>query len=608
MLSPAGSHRRPRPALIALVAAAGLLAGLLGAASPASAGGEDVYFQVTSGADAGPGSWRAAIAAANAIPDPVSEVVVTFDDGIHVELTGADVVYERPESLVVRGRDATLDGNDQVAALLADDAERVDIEELTFVDGRNDTGDGGAVRLGEGGDLYVYDSAFTGNAAQDGGAIAVGPDGTADLLRTTLRGNEAVGVDDAPGHGGGIFAVDSYVELDRSTATGNGAEGAGGAIDTIDGQTFVDASTLAGNSAGSEGGAIASYDDNLVQVSASTFSANVADSDGGAIFDTDDLTFLSATTFVGNSAPTGAHLSVDQLDVEQSAFVDAAGGGESCALTPSLTDDRHSWDDGSSCDFDPSGTSTTDGGDAQLAPLASNGGPTQTHVPASTSPLVDAGPEEECSQDQDQRGVDRPAGDACDIGAVEAVGPTFTDVGLSHPFWLEVEWMAAEGISEGYLPGPTFRPGAPVTRQAMSAFLYRLAGEPTFADPAVPTFGDVSTGNTFYTEIEWMAAEGISEGTPASPKPLYKPSAAVSRQAMSAFLFRYAGDDLFEPDGQSFTDVSESHPFYEPIAWMADNEISEGYELLNGREYRPSAAVSRQAMSAFMYRYAHNLS
>ena len=115
------------------------------------------------------------------------------------------------------------------------------------------------------------------------------------------------------------------------------------------------------------------------------------------------------------------------------------------------------------------------------------------------------------------------------------VHPTFVDVGFGHPFVDEVEWMADEAISTGY-DDDTYRPGAVVTRQAMSAFLYRAAGEPPFTPPPTPTFTDVGTGHPFYAEVEWMAAEGISEGY--QPGPTYRPGADVTRQAMSAFLFR----------------------------------------------------------------------
>jgi hypothetical protein len=76
----------------------------------------------------------------------------------------------------------------------------------------------------------------------------------------------------------------------------------------------------------------------------------------------------------------------------------------------------------------------------------------------------------------------------------------------------------------------------------MSAFMYRLAGEPAFTPPAASatTFGDVGASHPFYAEIEWMASEDITTGTAASPKPLYKPGTSVSRGAMSAFMRRLA--------------------------------------------------------------------
>jgi len=118
--------------------------------------------------------------------------------------------------------------------------------------------------------------------------------------------------------------------------------------------------------------------------------------------------------------------------------------------------------------------------------------------------------------------------------------PSFVDVPLDHPFFDDIEWMAAEGISTGFLPGPEYRPATSVSRAAMSAFMSRLAGTPEYDAPPTATFGDVAPAHPFYDEIEWMAAEGITTGTPASPQPLYKPSSSVSRAAMSAFMHRLA--------------------------------------------------------------------
>jgi hypothetical protein len=52
---------------------------------------------------------------------------------------------------------------------------------------------------------------------------------------------------------------------------------------------------------------------------------------------------------------------------------------------------------------------------------------------------------------------------------------SFTDVPTTHPFFREIEALAASGVSTGYADG-TFRPSDPVTRQAMAAFLARALG------------------------------------------------------------------------------------------------------------------------------------
>jgi hypothetical protein len=50
----------------------------------------------------------------------------------------------------------------------------------------------------------------------------------------------------------------------------------------------------------------------------------------------------------------------------------------------------------------------------------------------------------------------------------------FSDVPTSHPFHDEIDWMVANGITEGYEDG-TFRPTNPVSRQAFAAFLSRYS-------------------------------------------------------------------------------------------------------------------------------------
>ncbi|MCT9624945.1 S-layer homology domain-containing protein [Pseudarthrobacter equi] len=118
--------------------------------------------------------------------------------------------------------------------------------------------------------------------------------------------------------------------------------------------------------------------------------------------------------------------------------------------------------------------------------------------------------------------------------AVPANAPTFSDVGPGNPFYNEIRWLASTGITTGY-PDGTFRPLAPVNRDAMAAFLYRLSGKPAISATA-PTFPDVAANNQFYNEIRWLASTGITTGYPDGT---FKPVQEINRDAMGAFMYRY---------------------------------------------------------------------
>ena len=60
---------------------------------------------------------------------------------------------------------------------------------------------------------------------------------------------------------------------------------------------------------------------------------------------------------------------------------------------------------------------------AILKPLADNGGPTKTHALPAGSPALNASPANSGCKPTDQRGVTRPQGAACDIGAFEQGPP-----------------------------------------------------------------------------------------------------------------------------------------------------------------------------------------
>jgi 2',3'-cyclic-nucleotide 2'-phosphodiesterase (5'-nucleotidase family)/alpha-tubulin suppressor-like RCC1 family protein len=174
--------------------------------------------------------------------------------------------------------------------------------------------------------------------------------------------------------------------------------------------------------------------------------------------------------------------------------------------------------------------------------------------------------------------------------------PEFPDVSEDHAFFEDISWLVAEGITTGYEDG-TFKPTAQVSRQAMAAFLHRLAGEPAVPVGA-PTFSDVPVGHPFHEAISWLAAEGISTGYEDGT---FKPGQPVSREATAAFLHRMAGEPSAPEGAPMFSDVPAGHPFAAAISWLASTGITTGYD---DGTFRGGEEISRQAMAAFLHRYA----
>ncbi len=174
----------------------------------------------------------------------------------------------------------------------------------------------------------------------------------------------------------------------------------------------------------------------------------------------------------------------------------------------------------------------------------------------------------------------------------------FPDVACTHRFADTVHLLVEEGLANGYADG-TFRPTAPVSRQAFVAFLWRRAGEPT---PTVddPGFSDVPVGHPFRTPIAWAVEEGITDGWADGT---FRPTIAVSRLAATAFVHRSLGSPStpLAPTGP-FSDVGADHPLGPGLAWAAHHRVVGGY--VDGT-FHPTDPVSRQAASSFLFRSAN---
>ncbi|MCS6711213.1 S-layer homology domain-containing protein [Brachybacterium sp. EF45031] len=181
--------------------------------------------------------------------------------------------------------------------------------------------------------------------------------------------------------------------------------------------------------------------------------------------------------------------------------------------------------------------------------------------------------------------------------APAAHAASFRDVPSTHLFAKETSWLADRGITTGW-PDGTFRPDAPVHRDAMAAFVYRLQGSPAFTPPTTSPFRDVPVSSQFYREISWCVANGILRGWPDGT---FRPLADIARDAAVVMFHRLAGSPSVA-DAVPFRDVPTTHPFAAALGWARTIGLMTGYQ---DGTYRPLQSIERGAVAALFYRYVN---
>lgn len=186
----------------------------------------------------------------------------------------------------------------------------------------------------------------------------------------------------------------------------------------------------------------------------------------------------------------------------------------------------------------------------------------------------------------------------------------FADLVGGQKFLADMNWMYNKGVSTGWAERNgtrTYRPFESISREAMAAFMYRLKGSPKYTAPTKSPFVDVATSNPYYKEIAWLNAKKISTGwVQKNGTKAFRPHDAISRDAMAAFLYRLDGSPKYTaPKKSPFADVAASRQFYKEISWLSASGVSTGWPAANGKAaYRPNEEVARDAMAAFMKRWA----
>jgi hypothetical protein len=395
---------------------------------------------VTNCADDGPGSLRAAVAAANdndeidlsqltcsritlttgAIEVDVDSLTLTGPSRYHLSLDGnhLDRVLIHPANGALTVKRLTIEnGRDRATGFHVSGGGCIASAAFLYLD---DTSVRSCYAGGEGsygGALYAYavtldHSIVSGSVAkgvhEDAGTAAFGGaifTYNLDLTASTVSGNRAVHEvrDGRTSYdiGGGIVTIVGG-NIRDSTIDSNYSEGRAGGIATFN-PLLLSNSTVSGNvAADGAGGGLFMRWPSTVRAVSSTITANRASAGGGAWVEADGSALYSTIVYGNTADPTGSPNLQGRTSLTIAGHHDLIGPGDGSLALPA----------------------DTLGDDPLLGPLRSNGGPTRTHALAPGSPALDAGSNVD-GLAFDQRGAafSRAYGAAPDIGAFEQGAP-----------------------------------------------------------------------------------------------------------------------------------------------------------------------------------------
>ena len=501
---------------------------------------------VTTDADSGAGSLREKIA------DPVCETI-TFDGDYTILLTSS-LAIGRNMTIDGVGHSVTVSRNSSIAVqlLVVNAGATVSLNNLTVADGRHGEWGGG-----------IFNS------------------GTLNLANVTISRNWTMYC------GGGIVNTGVLTVIDSTFSENIADFGSGGAICNCDGTLYVTGSTFYDNLGIWAGSGILNYDPATLYVTNSTFSRNISTD---AAISNDGMATVTNSTISGNVGAgfenSGTATVVNTIvanNVVNNILANCTQYGGTLTVSSSLADDE-------SCGpgfYSPS---------ILLASLADNGGPTQTMALLPGSTAIDAGDDTVCPA-TDQRGVARPYGAHCDIGAYEAEITVDNTAPTANPGGPYLGAVNASIAFDGSLSSDpdgdlltyawTFGDGGTAT-DAMPTHSYAAAG--IYDVCLTVNDGSLDSEPACTLEVLYDPSAGFVTGGGwiSSPAGAYKPDETLAGKATFGFISKYqkgasipTGNTAFEFDlaGLAFSSTS-----YE---WLVVNQGGtnaqfKGSGLING--------------------------
>lgn len=373
---------------------------------------------VTTTAATGPGSLKDAIDQAN---NNIGPDTITFNLPSYPATIAVHYSFQTTDDLTIYGPGAsqlTISG-DNTHRLFNNGSPTFSLYNLTLTNGNAATEidvKGGAIYQ-SGGTLSINNVVISNSSAVTqnpndlglGGAIYNNENSTTNIINSTISGNTSNG-------GGGIYNR-GIMTIVNSTISGN--------------------STTGGNIGG--GGLYTTYARPTIIVN-STFSNNTTTGLGGGIYSYGPI-YLSNLTMYGNQAWRGGGFYSDQgsFGIKNTLVAGNIATNAGPDIFGPFTSYGYNLIQNHADSSGYLNTDLPDGTNPLLGPLQNNGGLTFTRNLAPNSPAINAGNPAGCLDSNnnpiptDQRGLSRPQGGRCDIGAVEygVVTQNFTTTSLT---------------------------------------------------------------------------------------------------------------------------------------------------------------------------------
>ncbi|HEX2621497.1 MAG TPA: choice-of-anchor Q domain-containing protein [Phototrophicaceae bacterium] len=381
-------------------------------------------------------SLRAAIDEANAL-DPGSTIsipagtyVLTVNENPGNILT--TLLATQAMTITGAGVGQTIIDGNNISSVIVITGPDVTVEDVTVTGGNGIPGTptvvGGVYQIAL--NTVLRNISVEDNHAGDVGGVAIL--GTATIEDSVITDNQATTGDGEYGTGGIYIASSSVLELTNVTVSDNTSATVVGGIYVDEGQLTMNNSAIINNSAVIAAGGMVN-DTGTADLTNVTISGNQANQ-GGGFYHASATSSLNNVTITDNNAPGGGgglvftsgtlNMSNSILALNTSPLAPDCNGGITSTGDNLIgnTADGCTGAAGDLTDVDP-----------LLDPLdVAPGATTATHALQALSPAIDAANDATCAS-VDQRGVDRPQGASCDIGAYEFVNDLIDNGGFEDP-------------------------------------------------------------------------------------------------------------------------------------------------------------------------------